>query len=143
MEIRQLKPGFASLGVVIDFLARERPFAAMRAGDLLAAVTYQLTWTQHFAGFQEGRLVAYCGWLTTTAERGEAWVKGEGRIEPLPASAGDAAALTIVKVSHDSQLLPMIRACRDHNKGKRVFFKRDYAETGKPSRKSTVINRGS
>src|SRR5687768_5522094 len=41
VEIRKLKPGFEALGVLIDFLAREPPYAQLRAADLLAAVTYQ------------------------------------------------------------------------------------------------------
>jgi hypothetical protein len=35
----------------------------------------------------------------------------------------------------------MIRACREQNKGIRVFFKRDYAAPDKQARKAAVVNR--
>jgi hypothetical protein len=142
LQILQLKPGFEALGVITDFLAGDPPYASFRAGDLLAAVTYQLSLGQHVAGFENKRLVAYCGWLTTSTARAEAWLKGIAKLEPLPPPEGDAAALTIVKVRAQAQLLPMIRACRERNKGKRVFFKRDYAAPGKHSRKAAVANKG-
>jgi hypothetical protein len=141
MEIRNLKPGFAALGVVMDFLARDQPFANFKAGDLLAAVTYQLSLGHHVAGFENSRLVAYCGWITTSTAGGEAWLHGKGGLTMAPVETGDAVALTVVKVLQDKQVLPMIRACRDRNKGKRVFFKRDYAVGDKLSRKSAVVNR--
>jgi hypothetical protein len=143
MDIRNLKPGFAALGVVTDFLARDLPFANFKAGDLLAAITYQLSLGHHCAGFDNNRLVAYCGWITTSTAGGEAWLQGKGGLNIVPVETGDAVALTIVKVLHDKQVLPMIRACRDRNKGKRVFFKRDYAVGDRLSRKSAVLNRGS
>ena len=56
MQIRSLKPGFDTLGVLMDFLAKEPPYALMRAGDLLAALTYQLSAGLHAAGFDNNRL---------------------------------------------------------------------------------------
>jgi hypothetical protein len=141
LEIRKLKPGFDTLGVVTDFLAKEPPYANLRAGDLLAAVTYQLSLGHHVAGFENKRLVAYCGWLATSKARGEAWLQSNGRLDPIPPPAADAAALTVVKVPNPAHVLPMIRACRDRNKGKRIFFKRDYLAPNRKSRKAAVINR--
>jgi hypothetical protein len=108
VEIRKLKPGFEALGVLIDFLAREPPYAQLRAGDLLAAVTYQLSHGLHFAGFEKNRMVAYCGWLTTSAERAEAWLQGKGRLDHVAPVSSDAVALTIVKIPKQEHVLPMI-----------------------------------
>jgi len=130
------------LGALIDFLASDPPYATFRAGDLVAAITYQLSLGHHVAGMENKRLIAYCGWLTTSTERAEAWLQGKGRLEPIAPPAGNAAALTIVKVRQQSHLLPMIRACRVQNKGKRVFFKRDYSAPDKQSRKAAVTNTG-
>jgi hypothetical protein len=141
LQILKLKPGFETLGVLVDFLASEPPYATFRAGDLVAAITYQLSLGHHVAGLDNKRLVAYCGWLTTSTERAEAWLMGKGRLEPIAPPAGNAAALTIVKVREQAHLLPMIRACREQNKGIRVFFKRDYAAPDKQARKAAVINR--
>jgi hypothetical protein len=133
LRIHTLKPGFETLGVLLDFLAKEQPYAVMRAGDLLAAL--------HVAGFENNRLIGYCGWLLTSSAAGEAWLDGSGRLTPGSPSTSDAAALTIVKVSKPEYLLPMIRVCRQRNPGKRVFFKRDYAAPDRESRKATVLNR--
>lgn len=140
LQIRTLKPGFEALGVLMDFLAKDPPYAAMRAGDLLAAVTYQLASGLHVAGVEDKRMVAYCGWLHTSTAAGEAWLAGKGGLS-AGSPASDAAALTIVKVAKAEFLLPMIRACRERNPGKRVFFKRDYAASERPSRKATVLNK--
>jgi hypothetical protein len=141
LEIRKLKPGYETLGVLTDFLAREPPYANLRAGDLLAAVTYQLSLGHHVVGLENNRLVAYCGWLTTYKARGEAWLQGKDRLDPIAPPAADAAALTVVRVPNPAHVLPMIRACRERNKGKRIFFKRDYLAPSRESRKAAVINR--
>lgn len=57
MQIRTLKPGFEALGVLMDFLAKDPPYAAMQAGDLPAAVTYQLASGLHVAGLEDKRVV--------------------------------------------------------------------------------------
>jgi hypothetical protein len=141
LQIRSLRPGFDTLGVLVDFLAKEPPYAHMRAGDLLAALTYQLSAGLHAAGFESNQLVAYCGWLTTSTQTGEAWLAGKARLSAVPSVTADAVALTVVKATKPEYLLPMIRACRERNKGKRVFFKRDYAGAEKSTRKASVLNR--
>jgi hypothetical protein len=142
LEIRKFKPGYEALGLVTDFLASEPPFGGFKASKLLTVIKYQLSLGHHVAGFANDQLVAYCGWLTTSTAQAEAWLKGEGDLEFVPPPIGNAVALTVVRVLNRHHVLPMIRACRERNRGKRVFFKRDYATPTIESRKGAVMNRG-
>ena len=139
LEVRKFKPGFEALGLITDFLASDKPFANFSANKLLTAIKYQLSHGQHIAGFEDDRLVAYCGWLSTTKSHAEAWMKGRGRLDFI--ATGEAVALTVVKILKPDHVLPMIRACRDRNQGKRFYFKREYATGILRPRKATVLNK--
>jgi hypothetical protein len=106
LQILKLKPGFETLGVLVDFLASEPPYATFRAGDLVR---------------RDDRAKAD---------------RLSRRLELMAPPAGNAAALTIVKVRQQAHLLPMIRACREQNRGIRVFF---YAAQRKCFLKTRVL----
>lgn len=141
MDIRKFKPGFEALGLFADFIAAEPPFGDFKARKLLAALRYQLSQGCHVAGFEGDRLVAYCGWLLTSLEIGEAWLRADGSLTTIQPAQANAAALTIVRIPDRKNVLPMIRACRTINPGKRVFFKRNYDDEAAATKKSTVLNR--
>jgi hypothetical protein len=141
LQIRKFRAGFEALGLVIDFVASDPPFGTFRAAKLLKALKNQLANGYHVAGFEGERLVAYCGWLTTSTAQGEAWLQGEGQLKAIAPPAGDAVALTIVRVLMPEHVLPMLRACRNLNRGKRVFFKREYSDLSGRARKRSVVNR--
>jgi hypothetical protein len=142
LQIRRFKANFEALGLVIDFVANDPPFSAFRTSKLLKAVKNQLANSYHVAGFEGDHLVAYCGWLTTSTAQGVAWLQEDGQLKAVTPPDGDAVALTIVRVLKPEHVLPMIRACRNLNRGKRVFFKREYAGPSGQARKRTVVNRG-
>ena len=142
LQIRRFKASFEALGLVIDFVANDPPFSSFRTAKLLKALKNQLANGYHVAGFEGERLVAYCGWLTTSTAQGEAWLQGNGQLKAIAAPAGDAVALTVVRVLKAGHVMPMIRACRKLNPGKRVFFKREYAVPNAQARKGSVVNRG-
>lgn len=141
LAIRTFKSGYEALGLVTDFLAAEPPFDRFKANKLLTTIKYQLQLGQHVAGFEKERLVAYCGWLTTSKAVGEAWLLSNSELKYIPPTEADAVALTVVRVLRPEHVLPMMRACRERNPGQRVFFKRDYANDSQRSRKHSVANR--
>lgn len=141
MIIRRFRPGWESLGLVADFVAAEPPFGDFRSKKLLAAIRHQLSSGQHAAGFEGDQLVAYCGWLLTSLAAGQAWLEGKGDLIAVAEARADSAALTIVRIPLRANVLPMIRACRNQNPGKRIFFNRNYTENGAATKKSTVLNR--
>ena len=137
--IRQLKPSMEALGLVVAYLAREKPFSEYRAGKLVAAVKYQLSSRNHVCLLSGDTLMAYAGWLPITGVLGEKWLRNQVKLVPVLIDASDACALTVVSVTSTEHLLPIIRACRRLNPQRRVFFKREGRDG--PARKATVYSR--
>ncbi len=141
-HLRRFKPSFEAVGIVADYVSRVPPFEGYAAGTLLTAVKYQILNGCHVAGFDGETLVGYCGWLQITKAEGEEWMQGNGELRPAPPSESDAVALHIVRIDEQSAVLPLIRACRDLEAKKRVFFKRDYVAGGHAAKRSSVLNVG-
>ncbi|MEM1377614.1 MAG: hypothetical protein AAGG69_09510 [Pseudomonadota bacterium] len=106
----------------------------------MGIIKQQLATKCHFAVVKNRALVGYAGWLDTTIEAGEHWMKNEGLLVRAESSVADAAALTIVEVDDPNHVFPLIRRCRGDRKGKRIFFKREYGGKERESRKGTVKN---
>jgi len=141
VQFRTLPADYRALGTIIDFVASRSPFADYKAKDVLAALRDQVATGCHVCAFRGKSLVGYCGWLPITEEMGKLWLQGKGGLSPAPADRCDAAALTIV-CSEDAHVLRgLVRVCRDVGKGRRVFFKRVYADTTRDERRQTVPNR--
>ena len=56
------------------------PFEGYPAGTLITAVKYQILNGCHVAGFNDGTLIGYCGWLQITKAEGDDWMKGTGSL---------------------------------------------------------------
>ena len=139
IECRRLPPNFASLGQAFDFVVMTSEFGRMQARVLFNAVKAQIVDGRQVAAFRDGKLVGYCGWLTTTEEIGRRWLEGAGKLLPVPPGQADAVALTIVRIIDRAAVLPAIRSCRQLNASRRVFFKRENRDRDR-TRKSSVRN---
>ena len=139
-HLRRFNPSFEAVGIVLDYVSRVPPFAKYPAGTLIAAVKYQILNGCHVAGFNEKKLVGYCGWLQITKADGENWIQGKGELKPVNAREADAVAVHIVRIDERSVVLPLIRACRNLEAKKRVFFQRDYTAGGQAIKRRSVMN---
>lgn len=139
-RLQQFVANAEALGVVIDFLSRDKPFGEFRVGVLVPAVTEQLVRQWHVCALRGNVLVGYCGWVLITSEMGEQWVNGQAQLKPVSADRADARALTIVRVEEPSMVRPLIRACRQLNPGKRVFIRRDYGGAQGRAKQTSVLN---
>jgi hypothetical protein len=139
-QLRRFKPSFEAVGILIDFLSRKAPFDQFRAGPLVTALKYQIVNSHHVSAFRGEALIGYAGWLQITSAHGELWLQDKVDLKPVSLDRADAVALTIVRVDEPAAVRPLIRACRILEPGKRVFFKRDYAETTPATRRNTVMN---
>jgi hypothetical protein len=139
-QLRQFKPSFEAVGILIDFLTRKPPFDRFAAGTLVTTLKYQVTNGFHVSAFRGETLIGYCGWLRIMAGDGALWVREQSDLRPAPNDRADAVALDIVRVDEPEAVRPLIRACRRLEAGKRVFFKRDYLDATQASRRSTVMN---
>jgi hypothetical protein len=125
----------------MDFLARVKPFSEFRAGVLASAVRDQLQLQHHVCAIRGITLIGYCGWLLTSQQIGELWLREQVPLDPVPDDRADAGALKIVRAEDPKVLRRHIRATRDLNPGKRVFLRREYGEGLKTVRQTTVLNR--
>ena len=139
-QMRRFTPSFEALGIVVDFLSRKAPFEQFRAGHLVTALKHQIAQGHHVCAFRGEVLVGYCGWLQVTCELGELWLLDQAELKPIPPERADAVALTLVRIDEPAAVRPLIRACRTLEPGKRVFFRRDYADGLHATRRNAVMN---
>jgi hypothetical protein len=140
LSLRRFKPSFEAVGIVADYVSRVSPFDTFAAGPLLTTLKYQILNGYHVAGFRDETLIGYCGWLQVARREAELWLKEQGELKPAQPERADAVALHIVRIDHPGAVLPLIRACRKSEPGKRVFFKRDYMGQAGATRRSSVMN---
>jgi hypothetical protein len=140
-KIQKMGPSFEAFGALVDFLSRRPPFAGYEFGAFCRALRAQVLRGQHVCAIGDSGLVGYCGWLPTTQPIAEAWLRGEGKLTSPPKSQeADAVALTVVAADENGAVLPLIRASRNLNPNRRVYFKRSYPDRLGANRKSSVLN---
>jgi hypothetical protein len=140
-NLRKFKPNFEALGLVLEFLSRQPPFAGFILGHLMPAVRHQIAHGHHVCAFRGETLVGYCGWLPIGRDVGEQWLRG-GELRPGSGAEADAVALTIVRTDEPAALRHLIRACRNAEPGKRFFFKREYANGLRRTRYQSIRDIG-
>lgn len=138
--ILQLHGSFEAFGVVFDYLSRTDPFTRFEVGHFAAIIRQQLKRGYHLVAMEGQTIVGYVGWLLTTKDIGDLWQRDLGKLKPVTEEKCDAAALTVVSSSDRAVLLRLIRGARTLNPGKRVYFKRQYDDERKGTRKASVKN---
>lgn len=138
-HITQLNGSFEAFGVIVDFLSRIQPFSKYDLGNFSKAVRAQLVHGHHLVALSGRTTVGYLGWLPTTEAVAEAWMRGDGRLVPVPEGQADAVVLTVVAATDNETIRPLIRQARRMNADRRVYFKRDGPQGTK---KASVHNLG-
>ena len=138
--ILQLHGSFEAFGVVFDYLSRTDPFTRFQVGHFSSIIRQQLKMGHHLVAMDGKTVVGYVGWILTTKEIGDRWQKDHGRLTPVAEGEADSAALTVVASRDRSILLRLVRGARTLNPGRRVYFKREYEDEGKSTRKASVEN---
>jgi hypothetical protein len=129
-----------ALGLLVDFLAGIEPFSMYDFGNFSRALQHQLMNGSHVAAVAGKRLVGYCGWLPTTSAIAAAWVADRGPLQPAPDGSDDAVAVTVIAAADRRILTALIRRARASGPGKRLYFKRHYADPTRAPRKRSVAN---
>jgi len=138
--ILQLHGSFEAFGVVFDYLSRTDPFTRFQVGHFASIIRQQLKMGHHLVAMDGKTVAGYVGWILTSKEIGDRWQKDLGKLTPVAEGKADSAALTVVASRDRSMLLRLIRGARTLNPGKRVYFKREYDDAGKSTRKASVGN---
>jgi hypothetical protein len=139
INCRRLPPSYGSLSLIMEFIVATEEFGGMRAKTLFSALKAQIQGGYHVAAYRDQKLVGYCGWLNTTEDIAEQWLKNAGKLHGIPVASSNAVALTIVRIVEREAVLSIIRSCRQLNGERRVFFKRE-SRGRRPARKSSVYN---
>ena len=141
-QIRRFTPSFEALGIIVDFITRDRPFNEFRAGQLVTALKHQVSHGHHVCAFRGEQLVGYCGWLPISEALGRSLVQGKAELAPVLADQADAVALTTIRVDDPKVMQPLIRASRKLHYGKRVFYLGRTSSAGQrsPQRRESVLN---
>src|SRR4051812_23841990 len=116
-----------ALGMVCQFVARFPPFRDYTFGPTLHKLEYQLATGSHLIAGLDDRIVAYLGWVTTSREAAEAWIREEVSLRDVPESA-DAIAVTFLVTEHKRYILPMIRHFKRLNPGRSFYWKRHFLD---------------
>lgn len=141
----KLMKNYDALALLLEFLADDPVFGKFELRTILKAIRYQIGQGFHIAALRDEKIVGYCGWIAIEPTNGLAWEAGVGELKPLSGpNAGGAMgrALTIVSSKESAVMRRLIRGAREENKGKRVFFKRQFGQgAAKSDRKANVLNR--
>ena len=126
-----------SLAGVIRLVSKYPPFRTYQFGPMTETLARQLRDGTNVVAIEQGRLVGYVGWVKTTREGAERWMRGEGVPGPSGAEA-DAIVVTVLVAPDRKSILPMIRALVDLNPGLPVYRKRSFQD-GRPEMKRPPI----
>lgn len=126
-----------SLAGVIRLVAKYPPFRSYQFGPMTETLARQLREGTNVVAIDQGRLVGYVGWVKTTREGAERWMRGEG----VPGASGaeaNAIVVTVLVAPERRSILPMIRMLVDLNPGVPVYRKRSFQD-GRPEMKRPPI----
>ena len=141
-QSRRFAQSYEALGIVAEFVTREKPFNEYRAGKLLIALKHQIAHGHHVCVFRGETLVAYSGWLPITEELGRLWIAGKATLVPVALEHSDAVAVTVFRVEDPKAMRHLTRASRRLiGAGKRVFYLgRVFSSGGRlPRRRESVL----
>ena len=124
------------LGMLCEFVSRFPPFNDYEFGALVQTLLYQLETGSHMIAGRDDRIVGYLGWICTTREIAEAWIKMDAKLEHVPDKI-DAVAVTVLCTEDARYILPLIKHAKTLNKGHSVYWKRHFID-GRVSKKRTV-----
>ena len=95
----------------------------------MRSIAYQLEMQTHLVGFVDNRMAAYLGWIHTTIDIAEIWMR-EGGALTRGTGECDAVAVTIFAVADPKFSIQLIRKAKTLEPGRSVYWKR-YFTTGK------------
>jgi len=88
---------------------------------------YQLETSSHLIAGLDDRIVGYLGWIQTTCDIAEAWLKRDAQLQPAFDNI-DAVAVTVLATDDRKYVLPLIKHAKTLNPGCSVFWKRHFID---------------
>lgn len=138
-EITRLAKNPYSLGLIARYVSEQPPFSAFEFGPSILTLLSQIHNDTHLVATRNDGIVGYLGWLHTTEEIAEGWIAGTGKLVAVP--GGMAIAVTIFVTDLPRDILPMIKAAKQAEPGRSVYWKRYFADGRPPSARKVEVRR--
>src|SRR5262249_2439008 len=118
------------------------PFNDYEFGTMTKSLLYQLETSNHLIAGLNDRIVGYVGWVRTTREIAEAWLKRDAQLKPAFEDI-DAIAVTILATENPDHICPLIKQAKTLNADYSVYWKRHFGNgrlaAKRSVRKKTVV----
>ncbi len=127
----------ALVGVSL-IVSRHPPFVNYSFRLMLMKLIDQLKYKANVTAMQNGKIVAYAGWIVVNDADAQRWLKVGGEI-PVPNwQTGDAAIITMIVTEHKRYLLPLMRAVSHSCAGKKGYAMRAYQDGRAETKRQTI-----
>jgi hypothetical protein len=89
----------------------------------------------------QGKLVGYSGWIVVNDQEAEKWQRDGGEIPLQNWQNGNASIVTITVSDERKYLLPLMRAIKKKNVGKKIYAIRSFLDGREAQRRPAIIGR--
>lgn len=130
-----------TLAAVLTQVARHPPFLQYSFGLMVHNLTEQLRHGANVMAIEQGRLVAYAGWIRVKGAEAAAWQHGLRDLPEADWNGGDSAIITVTVTDNPAVLLPLFRAVSHVSAGVRVYCMRSFQDGRPDMRRPGIVGR--
>ena len=127
--------------LAIMLVSKYPPFFNYSFRLMLLKIIDQMKFKSNVSIIHQGKLVGYSGWIVVNGEEAKIWQRDGGEI-PLPNwQNGDASIVTITVSDERKYLLPLMRAIKKKNVGKKIYAIRSFMDGREAQRRPAIAGR--
>jgi len=125
----------------VMLVSKYPPFLNYSFRLMLIKIIDQLKFKSNVSVVQQGKLVGYAGWIVVNEEHAEEWQRNGGEI-PIPNwQNGNASIVTITVSDERKYLLPLMRAIKKKNVGRKIYAIRSFMDGREAQRRPAIVGR--
>lgn len=130
-----------TLAAVLSGVARHPPFIAYSFGLMVHNLTEQLRHGANVLAIQDGRMVAYAGWLRVRRDEAAQWQAGARELPEADWARGDAAIVTVSVANRPAFLAPLLHGISHVCAGLPVYRMRSFQDGRPDIRRPPILGR--
>jgi hemolysin-activating ACP:hemolysin acyltransferase len=125
----------------IMLVSKYPPFLNYSFRLMLIKIIDQLRFKTNVSVVHQGKLVGYAGWINVNELEAERWQRDGGEI-PMPNWENGKASIVTITVSEENKyLLPLMRAIKKKNVGKKIYAIRSFLDGREAQRRPAIVGR--
>lgn len=117
-------PPIKGLGIALDLLHLQEPFASWPAHELVSTVKGAVKRGHYILLKEDGRFVGIGCWGLCSTETGEAYISGKTRPSFKDCTEGDNLLMFIVYTQKTAQLKALTRFIKEYHPGFKIYARR-------------------